>query len=106
MQKELNDYGIRVHADPSEIPSAAWDELLAKQDLPSPFMRHAYLQAMHDSGSATPDTGWTPRFFSLWLGDALQAACPLYLKDHSYGEYVFDWAWANAYQQQIGRAHV
>ena len=99
MQKELNDYGIRVHADPSEIPSAAWDELLAKQDLPSPFMRHAYLQAMHDSGSATPDTGWTPRFFSLWLGDALQAACPLYLKDHSYGEYVFDWAWANAYQQ-------
>ena len=99
MQKALNDYGIRVHADPSEIPSAAWDALLAAQDLPSPFMQHAYLQAMHDSGSATPDTGWTPRFFSLWQGDVLQAACPLYLKDHSYGEYVFDWAWANAYQQ-------
>jgi len=99
MQKKLNDYGIRVHTDPSEIPSAAWDQLLANQDLPSPFMRHAYLQAMHDSGSAAPDTGWKPRFFSLWLGDELQAACPVYLKDHSYGEYVFDWAWANAYQQ-------
>jgi predicted N-acyltransferase len=99
MQKDLNDYGIRVHSDLSEIPSAAWDALLATQDLPSPFMQHAYLQAMHDSGSAVPATGWTPRFFSLWQGDTLQAACPLYLKDHSYGEYVFDWAWANAYQQ-------
>ena len=99
MQKDLNDYGIRVHSDLSEIPSAAWDALLATQDLPSPFMQHAYLQAMHDSRSAVPATGWTPRFFSLWQGDTLQAACPLYLKDHSYGEYVFDWAWANAYQQ-------
>jgi len=99
MHKEQNDYGIRVHASPDQIPSAAWDHLLDKQDQPSPFMRHAYLQAMHDSGSATPETGWTTRFFSLWLGDELQAACPLYLKDHSYGEYVFDWAWANAYQQ-------
>ena len=99
MQKELNDYGIRVHQHPGEIPADAWDSLLDTQDCPTPFMRHAYLSALHDSGSATPDTGWTPRFFSLWLDDQLQAACPLYLKDHSYGEYVFDWAWANAYHQ-------
>jgi predicted N-acyltransferase len=99
MQKELNDYGIRVHQHLGEIPADDWDRLLDTQDCPTPFMRHAYLLALHDSGSATPDTGWTPRFFSLWLDDQLQAACPLYLKDHSYGEYVFDWAWANAYHQ-------
>lgn len=62
-------------------------------------MRHAYLNAMHVSGSAVPSTGWTPRFVLLWEGDVLAAACPLYLKSHSYGEYVFDWAWANAYAE-------
>jgi predicted N-acyltransferase len=60
-------------------------------------MRHAYLAALHTSGSATPDTGWTPQFVTLWLGEALAAAGALYIKGHSYGEYVFDWAWANAY---------
>jgi predicted N-acyltransferase len=99
MQKVLNDYDIRVHQHPCEIPAQAWDQLLSQQDCPTPFMRHAYLLALHESGSATPDTGWTPRFFTLWLGEELLAACPLYLKNHSYGEYVFDWAWANAYQQ-------
>lgn len=99
MQKELNDYGIQVHTHPDDIPATAWDELLALQDCPTPFMQLAYLQALHESGSATPDTGWTPRFITLWDEETLVAACPLYLKDHSYGEYVFDWAWANAYQQ-------
>ena len=99
MQKELNDYGIRVHEHPGEIPAADWDRLLNLQDCPTPFMRHAYLLALHESGSATPDSGWTPRFFTLWMDQELLAACPLYLKDHSYGEYVFDWAWANAYHQ-------
>ena len=54
---------------------------------------------MQASGSAVPDTGWTPRFMALYDGTRLVAACALYLKSHSYGEYVFDWAWANAYQQ-------
>jgi hypothetical protein len=62
-------------------------------------MQHAYLLAMHESASATPSSGWTARFFSLWLNEKMVAACPLYLKTHSYGEYVFDWAWANAYAQ-------
>jgi predicted N-acyltransferase len=62
-------------------------------------MRHEYLTAMQASGSAVPDTGWTPRFIALYDGSRLVAACALYLKSHSYGEYVFDWAWANAYQQ-------
>ncbi|MDP9908159.1 putative N-acyltransferase [Variovorax boronicumulans] len=95
----MNDYVIRVLASPSDIDPQAWNALLAAQPEPSPFMRHEYLAAMHDSGSASPERGWTPQFVTLWRGDVLEAACALYLKDHSYGEYVFDWAWANAYEQ-------
>jgi len=91
------DYVIHVHTDPLDIPAAAWNTLLAQQDAPSPFMQHAYLAALHHSGSATPETGWMPQFVTLWLGDTLVGASALYIKDHSYGEYVFDWAWANAY---------
>ena len=94
-----DDTTLRIVADISEIDAAAWDGLLAAQTDPSPFMRHAYLQAMQVSGSAVTDTGWTPRILSLWRQDQLQAACALYLKAHSYGEYVFDWAWADAYQR-------
>jgi hypothetical protein len=94
-----NDYVTRVFEDPGEIPHAEWDGLLARHADPSPFMRHAYLQALHNSGSAVPETGWAPHFVTLWRGDELHAACPLYLKGHSYGEYVFDWAWADAYRR-------
>lgn len=91
------DYVIRILASPSAVSAQAWDSLLAQQDIPSPFMQHAYLSAMHTSGSASPDTGWSAQFVTLWLGDSLAAATVLYVKTHSYGEYVFDWAWANAY---------
>ncbi|HMT82228.1 MAG TPA: GNAT family N-acetyltransferase [Ottowia sp.] len=84
---------------PAQLPVARWNALLARQATPTPFMRAEYLAALHDSGSAVPPTGWTPRFMLLWDGDQLAAACPLYLKTHSYGEYVFDWAWANAYAE-------
>jgi predicted N-acyltransferase len=89
----------RVLASPLDVDAAAWNALLAQQSHPTPFLRHEYLAALHESGSATPRTGWTPRFMTLWEGDTLVAACPLYLKNHSYGEYVFDWAWASAYEQ-------
>ena len=98
-ENESKDYVTRVFTSPMELPAAEWNALLARQSRPTPFMRHEYLCALHESGSAVPDTGWTPRFVTLWRGDALVAACPLYLKDHSYGEYVFDWAWADAYQR-------
>ena len=106
---EKIDYVIRVLASPLEVNGAQWNALLAMQSADgslnptggslNPFMRHEYLAAMHQSGSATPKTGWTPRFITLWDGDKLAAGCALYLKDHSYGEYVFDHAWANAYHQ-------
>ncbi len=66
---------------------------------PTPFMRWEYLSAMQTSGSATIETGWDLRIVTLWDGETLVAGCPLYLKTHSYGEYVFDHAWANAYAQ-------
>jgi predicted N-acyltransferase len=95
----VNDYVIRVHEDPARIHARTWNELLARQASPTPFLRHECLTALHASGSATEATGWAPRFLTLHDGadDTLQAACPLYLKSHSYGEYVFDWAWADAY---------
>jgi predicted N-acyltransferase len=99
VELETNEYRIEVHADPAEVDAQAWDELLAQQGAPTPFMRHAYLHALHASGSAVPQAGWAPRFVTLHQDGRLQAACALYLKAHSYGEYVFDWAWADAYQR-------
>ena len=95
----MMNYRIQVHDSPADIPAQAWDDLLAQQARPTPFMRHAYLWALHASGSACAATGWEPRFFTLWTDDTLQAAVAVYLKSHSYGEYVFDWAWADAYQR-------
>jgi uncharacterized protein len=97
-----NDYVIRLLDSPGEVGAQSWNALLASQEQNgklNPFMRHEYLAALHESQSASPLTGWTPRFITLWSGSALAGACALYLKDHSYGEYVFDHAWANAYQQ-------
>lgn len=93
-----NDYVTRVHASLADVDAGAWNALLAAAG-GSPFMRHEYLAALHASESAVADTGWTPRFLTVWRDGELHAACPLYLKSHSYGEYVFDWAWANAYEQ-------
>ena len=94
-----NDYVIRVFDDPGQIDAAQWDSLLATQQDTNPFMGHAYLSALHASGSAAAAAGWVAQFLAVLDGDVLVAACPLYLKDHSYGEYVFDWAWADAYQR-------
>ncbi len=65
----------------------------------SPFLSYAFLHALHESGSASEDSGWQPQYLSLWQDDALVAALPMYAKFHSYGEYVFDWAWADAYRR-------
>ncbi|MES2245111.1 MAG: GNAT family N-acetyltransferase [Pseudomonadota bacterium] len=102
MKNNSNDYVIRVLDSPLQVQAADWNALLAAQPGDgslNPFMRHEYLAAMLESGSATPQTGWTARFVTLSLGTQLVGACALYLKDHSYGEYVFDHAWANAYHQ-------
>ena len=65
----------------------------------NPFLSFAFLDALHETGCASAETGWQPQYLTLWNDGRLQAALPLYVKHHSYGEYVFDWAWADAYRR-------
>jgi predicted N-acyltransferase len=94
-----DDYVIRMLDSPHDVDAGEWDRLLDVQGSCGPFMRHAYLAALHDSGCAAASTGWIPHLLTLWRDGLLVAACVVYEKSHSYGEYVFDWAWANAYAQ-------
>src|SRR6266545_3903771 len=79
----------------AQITAASWDRLAPDQ----PLLSHAFLSALHETGCATRATGWTPRHLTAWRHGALVGALPLYAKSHSYGEYVFDWAWADAYRR-------
>jgi predicted N-acyltransferase len=98
-RNDESDAAIRVCDDPGDIDAAAWDALVAAQPSATPFVSMAYLRALHDSASAVDATGWAPHFLVLERAGEMVGACPLYLKDHSYGEYVFDWAWADAYRR-------
>ncbi|EWC41603.1 hypothetical protein B597_009295 [Stutzerimonas stutzeri KOS6] len=81
----------------AELDPAEWDALLADDQ---PFLRHAFLSSLEDSGSVGGSSGWQPAHLLLRDDQGrLQAAVPLYRKSHSYGEYVFDWAWADACQR-------
>ncbi|MFO1304539.1 MAG: GNAT family N-acetyltransferase [Burkholderiales bacterium] len=86
---------IRDDVPLADIPAADWDALAVGQ----PFLTHAFLTALHRPGCATPRTGWTPRYVTAWQNGRLAGAMPLYAKTHSYGEYVFDWGWAEAYRR-------
>src|SRR5512145_953568 len=85
----------RILSSLADVAPAEWDALAGA----SPFLRHAFLYGLEQTGCVAPDTGWTPRHVTLWQDGRLQGAMPLYLKSHSYGEYVFDWVWAEAYQR-------
>ncbi|MES2899772.1 MAG: GNAT family N-acetyltransferase [Pseudomonadota bacterium] len=93
------NYRTHIAQSLSEIGQEAWDALVAAQADANPFLSFAFLHAMHESGSASADSGWQPQFLALYDGESLAAAMPLYVKSHSYGEYVFDWAWAEAYHR-------
>ena len=84
-----NNYVIAVQDSMRNITALAWDSLLATQSEPTPFMRHAYLSAMEESASASPETGWTVRVISLRHTDSaadapLAAAAVIYIKPVSY----------------------
>ncbi|SHH05511.1 GNAT family N-acetyltransferase [Massilia sp. CF038] len=93
------NYRTHIASSLSEIGQADWDALVNAQADANPFLSYAFLHALHESGSACAETGWQPQFLTLHDGAELVAALPLYVKMHSYGEYVFDWAWADAYQR-------
>ncbi|NER46665.1 MAG: N-acetyltransferase [Symploca sp. SIO1B1] len=84
----------------AEIPQAAWDTLALP--LKTPFLEWEWLNNIETSGSATPRTGWLPNHLTVWRDRQLIAAAPLYVKGHSYGEFVFDYQWADlSYQLGI-----
>jgi len=91
---------IEVHSAIAEVDAAEWDSCAGDD----PFTRHAFLSALEESGSVSAENGWLPQHLGLNDPDGrLIAAAPLYLKNHSYGEYVFDWGWADAYERAGGR---
>jgi len=96
---EAADYHIGVHDDAASVDAAAWDAVLARQAHPTPFLKHAFTAALQRSGSATPDAGWALQWLTVHRGDTLVGGVVTWLKGHSYGEYVFDWAWADAYRR-------
>src|ERR1700742_939239 len=91
---------LTLHTKIAEIPQAEWDACAGGEN---PFVSHAFLSAMEDSGSANARTGWLPQHAVL-RGEAGQvvAVAPMYAKSHSYGEYVFDHGWANALERAGG----
>ncbi len=84
---------LRVVETLAGIPKDQWNSLAGDH----PFLRHEFLHALHETGCACERTGWVPQYVTLWRDGRLAGAMPLYLKSHSRGEYVFDWAWADAY---------
>jgi predicted N-acyltransferase len=94
------EFTARVHGSIGELPSGEWDALTSGGN---PFVCHAFLKALEDSGSVGGDSGWTPVPITIAGPDGrLAAALPCYLKQHSQGEYVFDHAWADAWHRAGG----
>jgi predicted N-acyltransferase len=91
---------LRIETDITAIPAAAWDACAGGDN---PFVRHAFLAALEQSGSATAKTGWLPQHLLMTGEDGtLVGAVPAYVKSHSYGEYVFDHGWAQAIERAGG----
>jgi len=86
---------IRVIPRIAELSADAWNALAGD----SPFLQHAFLHALEATGCVGPDIGWEPVHLALFRNGQLDAAMPLYVKHHSWGEFVFDWAWADAYRR-------
>jgi hypothetical protein len=92
---------LRIHGAISEIAPEAWDACAG--DI-NPTVSHVFLNALEESGSASARSGWAPQHLSFSdPAGRIIGAVPMYLKSHSYGEYVFDWGWADAYERSGGR---
>ncbi len=91
----------QIYSSIQELPAAAWNALGADAN---PFTRHEFLAALERTGCLGGDTGWEPRYLALSDSTGLAAAAATFVKNHSYGEFVFDFAWARAYER-IGRRY-
>ena len=98
---------LRILGSLDGVEPAEWNALSGG----NPTVAYEFLDSLHRTGCAAARTGWSPQYPTLWEGDRLAGAAPLYVKSHSYGEYVFDWGWAEAYERHqqhlpIRRYHV
>ncbi|HEV2700283.1 MAG TPA: GNAT family N-acetyltransferase [Steroidobacteraceae bacterium] len=86
----------RQHTSIDQLDPKAWNALAGSE---VPFLRHEFLAALEHSGCVGPASGWTPSYITLHDDTGLAAAAPAFLKSHSFGEFVFDFSWAEAYAQ-------
>jgi len=101
----LDNLSLFIVNSVKEVDETSWDccARTGAADA-NPFVRHAFLLAMEESGSVQAETGWLPQHVIIKSSsDKIFGCAPVYLKSHSYGEYVFDWGWANAYERAGGR---
>ena len=106
MNRQSPEYSARVLDRIDRVAAAQWDACLADESgyVENPFVSHAFLDALEQSRSVGRGTGWLPQHLVIEDGSGnLAAAAPLYVKSHSQGEYVFDHAWADAYERAGGR---
>ena len=88
---------LTTHNAIDELPASEWNELV---DPDAPFLRHEFLAALEHNGCVGEEFGWLPQHLALRADSGeLLAAAPCYIKHNSYGEFVFDWAWADAYRR-------
>lgn len=92
----MTEFEIRTLTSIHDISADSWDRFSGSGN---PFLRHSFLSALETSGCTTRATGWQPSHLLFYQRDQLVGVAPAYLKSHSMGEYVFDWAWADAYQR-------
>lgn len=87
---------LETRASLADIPREQWQRLAGEHN---PFLRYEFLMALEDTGCTTADTGWAPSHLVFTEGGQIRGLAPAWLKGHSMGEYVFDWAWADAYER-------
>jgi predicted N-acyltransferase len=98
MAISAEQYQLEILDSLADIPASEWNALLPKDA--GPFLNHGFLSALEETGCVGGNTGWQVAHLGLKDQDLLVGVMPLYLKQHSYGEFVFDWSWAQAYEQR------
>jgi predicted N-acyltransferase len=95
---ESGQFHLEILSKISDVTAPEWNGLLTEDS--GPFLRHEFLSSLEETGCVGNETGWQIAHLILKYDKEIVGAIPLYLKQHSYGEYVFDWSWAQAYEQQ------
>ena len=91
---------VKVLSSLEEVPAGHWDACAGTEN---PFVSHTFLKTLEDSDAANGEAGWLPQHIVIEDEKGLVGAAPCYLKNHSYGEYVFDWGWSDAYERAGGK---